>query len=329
MSVETGYKAIETIFSAAVSHGFSRVKIKYAGGEPTIRFSVIKELHNLATTYSNNTGIIVDGIILTNGTLLSTKMIQEIKSLNLKLMLSIDGLDEVHDRQRPFVSGLGSFRLVKEKLALLQEQELTPFVTITLTKANLEGLPNLTRWLLAYRTPFTFNFERHASYSTPKFLDDDDLIGALFSAFDVIEKQIPQEKLLAGLVDRANLESAHAATCGVGNNYVVINHRGEISKCQMHVHQSLGNIEEHDPIQVIRTDQRDIINLSVSQKVECQNCTWRFWCTGGCPLQTYIATGHYDLKSPYCEVYKALYPRVLKLEGLRLAKYGKREVYAV
>jgi len=39
-------------------------------------------------------------------------------------------------------------------------------------------------------------------------------------------------------------------------------------------------------------------------------------------LLTYKATGRYDVKSPYCRVYKAIYPELLKLEGLRLLKYA-------
>lgn len=49
---------------------------------------------------------------------------------------------------------------------------------------------------------------------------------------------------------------------------------------------------------------------------------WRYWCAGGCPVATFAATGRYDVKSPNCGIYKAIYPEALKLEGLRLLKYG-------
>jgi hypothetical protein len=38
-------------------------------------------------------------------------------------------------------------------------------------------------------------------------------------------------------------------------------------------------------------------------------------------LTTYRATGRYDVKSPNCNIYKALFPEALRLEGLRLLKY--------
>ena len=38
-------------------------------------------------------------------------------------------------------------------------------------------------------------------------------------------------------------------------------------------------------------------------------------------VQTYRATGRYDVKSPNCNIYQALYPQAMRLEGLRLLKY--------
>ena len=41
----------------------------------------------------------------------------------------------------------------------------------------------------------------------------------------------------------------------------------------------------------------------------------------GGALEAYRATGRYDVKSPNCNIYKALFPEALRLEGLRLLKY--------
>jgi uncharacterized protein len=59
----------------------------------------------------------------------------------------------------------------------------------------------------------------------------------------------------------------------------------------------------------------------VDEKEGCRDCTWRYWCSGGCPVATFRATGRYDIKSPNCAIYKAIYPEALRLEGLRLLKY--------
>jgi hypothetical protein len=36
----------------------------------------------------------------------------------------------------------------------------------------------------------------------------------------------------------------------------------------------------------------------------------------------YRKTGRYEAKSPNCEIYKALFPEVIRLEGLRLLRYA-------
>jgi uncharacterized protein len=59
----------------------------------------------------------------------------------------------------------------------------------------------------------------------------------------------------------------------------------------------------------------------VIEKEGCKTCEWKNWCAGGCPLATHRATGRYDVKSPNCNIYKALFPEALRLEGLRLLKY--------
>jgi uncharacterized protein len=44
-------------------------------------------------------------------------------------------------------------------------------------------------------------------------------------------------------------------------------------------------------------------------------------------VATFRATGRYDVQSPNCGIYTALYPAAVRLEGLRLLKYGAREYF--
>jgi uncharacterized protein len=138
----------------------------------------------------------------------------------------------------------------------------------------------------------------------------------------IIENKLPRHSLLASLVDRANLSIPHNRTCGVGQNYLVFNHRGQISQCQMTMDDVLADVCDPEPLLSLCAPQNGIVNMSVDEKGECRECEWRYWCAGGCPVQAYRFTGRYDAKSPYCNIYKALYPEVIRLEGLRLLKYA-------
>jgi uncharacterized protein len=87
--------------------------------------------------------------------------------------------------------------------------------------------------------------------------------------------------------------------------------------------QTVTDYNDPDPLATVRGSTTGLQNPKVDEKEECSKCEWRYWCTGGCPLQAYRATGRYDVKSPNCNIYKALYPEVVRLEGLRLLKYAK------
>jgi uncharacterized protein len=83
----------------------------------------------------------------------------------------------------------------------------------------------------------------------------------------------------------------------------------------------LTTIYDEDPLGIIQNDPRGIQNLPVDEKAGCRDCAWKYWCTGGCPLATFRATGRFDVQSPNCNIYRALYPALIRLEGLRLLRW--------
>jgi uncharacterized protein len=91
----------------------------------------------------------------------------------------------------------------------------------------------------------------------------------------------------------------------------------------MEIERTLGDVFKDDPFLVIHKDQ-GVQNLSSDEKEGCRTCTWKYWCSGGCSVATYRATGRYDVKSPNCDIYKAIYPEAIRLEGLRILKYATK-----
>jgi uncharacterized protein len=148
------------------------------------------------------------------------------------------------------------------------------------------------------------------------------MISGLLEAFAVIEERLPPWSVLGSILDRGQLLRPRRHACGVGNDYVVIDQRGRVAKCHMTIGESLGDVVEDDPLRLVRHDRTSVRNLPVEEKEGCRDCTWRYWCSGGCPVATFRATGRYDVKSPNCNIYRAIYPHALRLEGLRILKYA-------
>jgi uncharacterized protein len=324
MSLETGYAAVDAIFRSALANGFRQVKLKYAGGEPLLRFPLIVDLQIYAQQLAKDHGIELTGVVLSNGTLLTSEIIQTLKALDLRLMISLDGLGQYHDSHRSYVGGRGSFADVAEAVDLTLANGLKPNISITVSSRTAEGLPNIMAWIIDRDLPFSLNFYRENELSAlheDMQLDEEKIISGMRMAFKVIEENLPQRSFLGGIIDRTNLSVSHTHTCGVGQNYVVFDQNGHVAKCQMHIRKPITDVHAADPLAVIRADQIGIQNLSVEEKEGCKTCEWKYWCTGGCSLATYRATGRYDVKSPNCKIYKALFPEALRLEGLRLLKY--------
>ncbi|MEH2094170.1 radical SAM/SPASM domain-containing protein [Nostoc sp.] len=325
MSIDIGRAAIESTFRSATLNHYRRVKLKYAGGEALLCSPLIKDLHLYAKSLSEERNIILDGVVLSNGTLITPEIIEMLQILNLRLMISLDGLSDFHNIQRTYAGGKGSFQDVERGIKIALQNGLIPDISITVSGRNAEGLPDLIEWILEHNLPFSLNFYREnelsASYEDLQ-LEESRLIKGMLAAFKVIELKLPNRSLLGSLVDRANLASPHKRTCGVGQSYLVFDYQGQIAKCQMQLHKTISSINTQDPLSVVRQDKTGIQNLSVEEKEGCRTCEWKYWCTGGCSLATFKATGRYDIQSPNCNIYKALYPEALRLEGLRLLKYS-------
>lgn len=324
MSHETGLASINAVFRSALANGFRQVKLKYAGGEALLRFPLVVEMHRFALSLAKQYNMEVDGVVLSNATLLTVEIIEELKSLDLRLMISLDGLGQYHDSHRPYAGGHGSFADVAKSIDMALAHGLAPNISVTVSSRTAEGLPQVMSWILERELPFSLNFYRENELSASHVdmqLDEQKIIAGMKEAFKVIENNLPRRSFLGGIIDRANLSAAHTHTCGVGQNYLVFDQNGQVAKCQMHIRKPITNIHVDDPLALIRADQIGIQNIPVEEKEGCKTCEWKHWCTGGCPLATHRATGRYDVKSPNCNIYKALFPEALRLEGLRLLKY--------
>jgi uncharacterized protein len=324
MAQDTAYRAVDAVFRSALRHGFAAVKLKFAGGEASLQIGMVLAVYDYAAALAQQHGIALEAVILSNGVALSQRAIHELAARQIKVMISLDGVGAYHDVQRPFANGRGSFGHIQRTLGRLLSSGLIPDISITVSDRNLEGLPTLMEYVLERDLPFSLNYYREnecAAGLADLRYSQERMIAGMRAAFAVIERNLPRRSLLGCLVDRANLSAPHRYTCGVGHNYLVIDQDGGVAKCQMEIGRKVTTINAEDVLQGIREDRQGIQNLPVEEKEGCRTCEWRQWCAGGCAFLTYRATGRYDVKSPNCNIYKALYPDVLRLEALRLLKH--------
>jgi uncharacterized protein len=322
MDLEVGIRSLDRVMGAACQHGFRKVKIKYAGGEATLHFHRIQQLHAYATQKAQELGLKLEEVILSNGTILQPEDADWIAAEGIQVMISLDGIGEQHDLLRSSRGGRGTFSRVEQTVdQILIPRGVRPAITMTITGLNAMAAADVARWALIERDlALSFNFYRRNILSASRSdleLEERRIIEGLLAAYAVIETHLPSRPFFNGLLDRVHAGS-HAHPCGAGHDYLVITHRGEFAQCHMLLEQPVRTNPDGDPLLAIRYGP--LQNPRGDEKEGCQSCPFRFHCAGGCPLETYRATGRWDVRSPHCRIYQTLLPAALRLEGLRLMK---------
>lgn len=321
MSEEVGYRALDQVFAAATQNGFKSVKLKYAGGEATLNLRLVRQLHAYGRQLAATTDIELREVLLSNGVRIRADDADWLAESSIKLMISLDGIGDTHDMQRPTVGGRGSFAALEQTIDnVLLPRGLKPEISVTVTRQNALHASDAVTWALRRNLPFSLNFYRETTLTASRAdlaLEEDLIIEGMRRVYAVIETNLPTRPLLNGLLDRMQAQ-AHTHTCGVGLSYMVITHEGRVSQCQMHQSEAYELAAESDPLQLVA--RGPIQNISVDNKEGCRECSYRYRCTGGCPIETFRATGRWDVQSPHCRIYRALFPDALRLEGLRLLK---------
>jgi uncharacterized protein len=315
MELETGLQAVDRLFALAKQHGHPEVKIKYAGGEPTMNWDLIPALHQQAKMQAHETGLKLTEVLITNATLLNHERLQFIKDENFRLSISLDGFGAGHDRQRPVRNGNPTFERVFQSIHLALKMGLSPFLIITITRLNLDEVPALVAFALEHRLRLNLNFYRPHSANDPLVPDNTELTLTLRKAMKVIESNLPDYNFMEGLIDRSNFVAPHQHVCGAGRNYLSIDIDGSVLPCHMLTGYNLPGI----PLQMLESPRFDNFpNPKIDHRNGCNICEWRYWCGGGCPVHTQSIMGTSNVSSPYCSVYKAVYPELVRLQALQL-----------
>jgi uncharacterized protein len=124
MTEEIGLKAIQNLVNTAKTKDFKILKLKYAGGEPTLDFKLVQKLHCYAIELCKENNLELQAVLLSNGTLINEQWTTWLIENQIKLMLSIDGINEIHDLQRPTKNKTSSFVALKKdcKISYYREE---------------------------------------------------------------------------------------------------------------------------------------------------------------------------------------------------------------
>ena len=98
------------------------VTLRFYGGEPLLALPRLKEIASRLNIAALSAGTKFSFTLVTNATLLTRQVVQELIPLGLTgAQITLDGPPAIHDRQRPYVSGAGSFGTIVENISAVYD----------------------------------------------------------------------------------------------------------------------------------------------------------------------------------------------------------------
>lgn len=145
MPFEVAKNAVDLLF--LYSRNEPNIDIAYFGGEPTLRFETIKAVTEYARNRSDAAGKRIGLNITTNGVLLTDEIASYCAEQDIRILLSIDGLEVAHDRYRRDRQGRGTFTRVMEGMRILKRYQPWIGIKMTIMPENIEHLVDDVRLL--------------------------------------------------------------------------------------------------------------------------------------------------------------------------------------
>lgn len=118
MSFETAKKVID--FYLENARDSKRLNIGFYGGEPLLEFELIKKCIDYSLDKAEGKNLSFS--ITTNCTLLDLNKIEYLSKINIAILVSLDGPEEIHNKQRRFSNGKGSHSTIIRNLNMIKER---------------------------------------------------------------------------------------------------------------------------------------------------------------------------------------------------------------
>lgn len=293
MSDATADILVKTILNGPISAG-KEVLLDFYGGEALLSIPLIRRIAKPLHEASFKRGIAFSFNLVTNGTLLTRNVVEELVGFGLVgAKITIDGPPQIHNIQRPFVSGKGSFDIIMSNL-----KEVCGLIKVQLggnfTRTNYQLFPELLDILKAegistdmlYMIQFSpivptageaglGDFSMGCACTNEPWL----IAASLYLREEILKRgwNTPKPKLMGCMVEF--------------ENDLIVAWDGSIFKCPAFMGWNdlkIGTLA--DGI----SDYRESHNMNVWKNDECFECSYLPLCFGGCRFLQRLRTGAID-----------------------------------
>jgi uncharacterized protein len=289
------------------SGGAKSFRLLLFGGEPLLNWRVCRLVIEYAEEQATMQSKQVSFSMTTNGTLLNEERVRFLREHQVAIMLSMDGVPDAHNRHRRTKRGLPSFPLVQWGLELLREHYETFDVRMTVMPDTAPMLYESVMFLAEQGAKKIVTIPAFGVKWTPKdwhvYRQQMRKIVATFKnsepnsgiSVSLVQDVAQTRTKIEQVGEEVRNKSANFG-CYAGVTSVTVTALGDVFPCSTFIGDErlresyrLGTVQE-GRLNLFR--RQEIFVLSRQRGKRCQDCSLKAFCSGGCMVANYRATGY-------------------------------------
>jgi uncharacterized protein len=320
MDEATAKQAIDWLLEG--SGGARELRVNLMGGEPLLRFDLLQKIVPYGKLRARQRGQSLHFGCTTNCTTLTDEILAFWRRFGMGFHCSIDGIPEVQNVNRPFLSGGPTSAAVEKNVPKILAYRPEVMARATLSPASVRVLFESAKYLagLGFKS-MTFKAAVNCDWR-PDDLEalrsQYEKLGEFYIDRLVAGRPLKVEEFSKGLRAIHSTEVNSRFPCGAGRGLILVDPRGDLWPChRFGPHQCGGDFRLGRLGQPFNDRLRSVFleyNIPQDSKAGCDRCpaalTCRNWCYAECVDCTHT---FYDPGKTYCEVNRIVHAQVLRI----------------
>ena len=280
MNFDTAKKAIDMIKSDSF-------KIQFAGGEPMMNFSLIRDIYNYVQSKDKKITLQMQS----NGTLIDDEISKEIKKMDIKMGISFDGGLEINEKFRGKsieaingIKALGKNGVIVNLNTVITKdsiRSLSKLIELAYYLGNVNGI-GLDLLRITGRAKKN-NLEVASYKDIEKYLNEaykkTEYLSSLTNRKVIIREIEDAKGRIKHSSSYCNTNYCHATYGGS----MVVYPSGDVYPCG-----SLSGSKKYYMGNVHDLKSLRMITINTAEKENCNSCRFKNICTKGCPARSII-----------------------------------------
>lgn len=295
------------------------IRITIMGGEPLLsaQYDSINYLIDCAVKRDYTIDVVSNGVELDKFVpLLTSSAIDHIQ-------VTLDGIQEIHDKRRIFHDGSGSFSKIISNIRLALKYHIKVYLRVNLDAENIDTLPLLAQLLSSldnsdYLFPYVYLLQDGGCSGDANVIRE---LSGVDQIYD-LETNHPEVRIFAKRYHPMQLiESIFKNQkfnpclrhCGASGNQYILDCNGLIYKCW----HGIGNEQYSCGKYIPKVEWNELMtkwkNRTTLTIPKCFNCKYRYICGTGCPAAKHSGADCFDICKESCVDYEKLIEKLVNI----------------